>query len=160
MSESKPTIGPVRPKDRIEVIDILRGFALFGVLLVIMSNDQPWWFLFESQWTGMADRAAYHLVEFFAQEKFYTLFSFLFGLGFAIQMGRAESRGVRFFPLYSRRLFVLLLIGLVHYLLDASCQLIIYAVLGFLLFLFRARSPKTILAVAFVCLLIPLVRTL
>jgi hypothetical protein len=45
----------------------------------------------------------------------FTLFSFLFGWGFALQMSRAEARGARFLPFYSRRLFVLLLIGLANW---------------------------------------------
>jgi len=147
-------IGPVPQSDRIEVIDILRGWALFGILLVNMTDDLPWVYLLSRQWTGSAERVAYHLIEVFAQEKFYTLFSFLFGLGFAIQMGRAESRGASFVRLYSRRLLSLYLFGLVGILLGGGEQLRIYALLGFLLLLLRTCKLRTALGTAFVCLLI------
>ncbi len=152
-----PTIGPVLPGERIEVIDILRGWAIFGILLVNISHDVGWDYLFAKQWQGTADRIAWTLVDIFGSGKFYTLFTFLFGLGFALQMGRAESRGAHFFPVYRRRLFVLYLIALVHTLIWWGDVLHIYAVIGFLLLLFRTRSPRTIVAAAFVCLLVPLV---
>ncbi len=59
----QPVMGPVRPKERIEVIDILRGFALFGVLLVNSSHDVSWDFLLEEQWPGILDRAGLERVE-------------------------------------------------------------------------------------------------
>ena len=149
-----PGFGPVAPQERIETLDILRGWALFGILLVNMTDDLPWNYLLSRQWTGSAERVAYHLIEVFAQEKFYTLFSFLFGLGFAIQMGRAESRGASFVPLYSRRLLSLYLFALVQILLVDGNQLQIYALLGFLLLLFRRLAIRTVLITALVCLLI------
>ncbi|MGH9555994.1 MAG: DUF418 domain-containing protein, partial [Terriglobales bacterium] len=158
-TESAFGMGPVLPKERIQVIDILRGWAIFGILLVNMGAI----YNIQTTWTGTgdvaltgADRAVELLIRFFGEGKFYTLFSFLFGLGFALQMGRAEARGGRFVPLYRRRLFALMLFGLANvtvFLWDA--QLLIYAVLGFLLLLFRTCSPRTILVAAYICLLIP-----
>ncbi|MDA2913841.1 DUF418 domain-containing protein [Acidobacteriia bacterium AH_259_A11_L15] len=155
---SPPRVGPVHPKERIEVIDILRGFALYGVLLV---NFKPGGLQFITQeWPGVFDQAVLWLVGFFAVGKFFRLFSFLFGLGFALQLGRAEARGVPFFPFYRRRLFVLLVFGLVNAVLFLAGGdiLHIYAMLGFLLLLFRTCSTRTIIAAAVVCLLLPLVR--
>jgi uncharacterized protein len=155
----QPVIGPVRPKERIEVIDILRGWAIFGMLVVNMSLDLGWDFLFEERWTGTADLVVVHLVSIFAWSKFWTLFSFLFGLGFALQLRRAEPRGSRLFPRYARRLVVLLLIGVVQYLLTSwGLILVQYALLGLLLFVFRNRSRRTILVAALICLLIPVVQ--
>ncbi len=59
-----------------------RGFAIFGMLLVNMSYDLPWGFLFAKLWSGRTDITALELVHFFGDHKFRTLFSFLFGLGF------------------------------------------------------------------------------
>ena len=147
-------IGPVLPRERIEVIDILRGFALFGVLLINMRNfDLP-----GQKWAGTADQVALWLTIFFGDSKFWTLFSFLFGLGFALQMGRLEARAARFLPVYLRRLFVLLLFGVLHHLIYGGDILFDYAVVGFLLLLFRACSSRTILVVACVCLVIPMVQ--
>ncbi len=81
-----PEIGPIQPKERIEILDVLRGFAIFGILLVTMtgfsgSADADWW-------TGTTDRLAKGLIFFLGQAKFATIFSFLFGLGFALQLLR------------------------------------------------------------------------
>jgi uncharacterized protein len=138
-------------QERIDVVDILRGFAIFGMLVVNFSHDLGWDYLFTNLWPGVADRVAYFSLHFFAKGKFYTLFSFLFGWGFALQMGRAEARGVVFFPVYARRLLVLLLIGLANWIFWDE-TLFEYALVGYLLFLFRARSLKTVLVVALICL--------
>ena len=152
-------MGPVPASERIPVIDILRGFALFGILLVnIGTGEFSYPFSMRRElWTGTADRAALALIEFFAEGNFYTLFSFLFGLGFAIQMSRAESGGSGFVPVYLRRLFGLLLIGLLHAtFLWQSDILRDYAMVGFVLLLFRGCSPKTLLRLAVLSLLIPM----
>ncbi len=143
-------MGPLLPQERIDVVDILRGWAILGMLVVNMSHDLGYGYLFTKLWPDTADRVAYFLLHFFAKGKFYSLFAFLFGWGFALQMGRAEARGVRFFPLYARRLFVLLLIGLANLVFGFSV-LFEYALLGYVLFLFRRRSLKTILVAALLC---------
>src|ERR1700688_4957242 len=98
-------IGPVLAQERIDVVDILRGFAIFGMVVVNFSHDLEWRGWFTKLRPGSADRFAYFLLHFFAAGKFHALFSFLFGWGFALQMDRANARGVRFSPLYARRLF-------------------------------------------------------
>jgi uncharacterized protein len=153
--EMQPT--PVH--ERIEVLDIIRGFALFGILLVNMAFYSSPIYLYVTNlhwWTGTADQIAQWLIRFLAENKFYSLFSFLFGLGLELQMSRTEARGAGFVPLYVRRMLILFVIGLLHgALLWAGDILVPYAVMGFLLLLFRHRQPKTILKWAVVCLLIP-----
>jgi len=152
--DSAPRIRPVPPAERIKVIDILRGFALFGVLLINMRNfDLP-----GQEWTGNGDLVALWLTIALGDSKFWTLFSFLFGLGFALQLGRAEARGVRFLRVYLRRLGVLLLFGVLHHLIYGGDILFDYAVVGFLLPLFYGRSSKTILVVAALCFVIPIMQ--
>ena len=150
---------PTHPAERVEVVDALRGFALFGILLVnmylfshpiqtvIMPVDPA-----ESGANLIADR----LIRFFAETKFYSLFSFLFGLGFSLQMVRAEERGVRFSRLYSRRLLTLFVIGVVHaYFIWVGDILMLYALLGFLLLLYRKAKPKTLIIWAVIFLALP-----
>ena len=154
--KSAPEIGPVRPQERIEVIDILRGFALFGILLVNSSHDAPWDFLFEEQWPGILDRTTWWLVHFFGSNKFKALFSLLFGLGFAIQIGRAEKRGAPFFTMYGRRLLILWLIGISNQLFLFHDDILqAYAVFGFLLLVVCRWSSRSLLILFLVCLLIP-----
>jgi uncharacterized protein len=148
-------MAPVRPPKRIEIVDILRGLAVLGILLFNMMSFSGSLHTPLQQMTPI-HRAATLFIKFVAQAKFYTLFSFLFGWGMSIQMERAASRGARFAPLYLRRLFTLLLIGLAHAILiwDGDI-LVIYALLGLPLLLFRKLSEKAILVAAVVCILIP-----
>ncbi len=147
--------GPVPETERIKMIDVLRGFALFGVLLMNMRDfDMP-----GQTWVGLFDRIALWLTIGLCDSKFWTLFSFLFGLGFALQMQRAESRGAHFVTLYARRLSVLLLFGLLHYVLLYQGDILYdYAVVGFVLLLFRKLPDRIILILALVCFLIPMGR--
>jgi uncharacterized protein len=151
--------GPVAAGERIATLDVLRGFALLGILLVNMEFfSQPVYTqAFNAGiFTGPLDRAAAWLVAWLAEGKFYSLFSFLFGYGLTIQMGRAAARGASFGPLYLRRLFVLLLIGLAHaFLIWVGDILVLYATVGVLLLLFVGRRPKTILIWAAILLLVP-----
>ena len=157
-TSTTPAAAPVQPKERIVLADILRGFALLGVLMINTII-----FMGQGHYTGLTnslDRAAWLFTRFFAQAKFYTMFSFLFGWGMSIQMRRAEERGGRFVPLYARRLLILLLIGLVHAILVWYGDILNnYAVLGFTLLLFRRRSNRFILAAAAICILIPVLLT-
>jgi uncharacterized protein len=95
-----PTLGPVRPLDRIELLDVLRGFALFGILQTNFSD-----------WGGNLEK----FILFCIDGSFYPLYSFLFGLGFAIQMLRAEDAGRSFALRYAWRSTILLAIGAAHY---------------------------------------------
>jgi uncharacterized protein len=152
--------GPVQPGERIKVIDILRGFALFGILLVnMMFFAHPIYKeVLETTWASPLDRAADLFISFFAEGKFFTLFSLLFGLGLAIQLQRAEAKSINIVPLYIRRLLVLLVIGLAHaFLFWFGDILTYYALLGFLLLLFRSTAPRRLLRWGMVFLLIPLV---
>jgi uncharacterized protein len=92
LTQAAPTvaIGPTLPSERIQTLDVLRGFALLGILLVNMA-----FFIHPVQYmmiprgeSGPLDAAAEWLVRFLAEGKFFSLFSFLFGLGFTIQMAR------------------------------------------------------------------------
>jgi uncharacterized protein len=144
---------PVDGSDRLVLLDALRGFALCGVFV---SNVFLWFsgrvFVPRAEMqaamatASLFDKATMIGFMVLISGKFITLFSFLFGLGFAVQMGRAEARGTSIAPLYARRLAVLLLIGLTHVsLLWYGDILATYALLGFGLLLFRDRADKTVL---------------
>lgn len=148
-NDLKAASEPISARERILEIDILRGFALFGILLVNMASYGHSFYeyvMFNPDNGNFLDQAAAFLIAFLGEGKFYSLFSFLFGFGLAIQMSRAEARGAKFVPLYLRRILVLLGIGLIHaYLIWVGDILVPYAVLGLLLLLFRKSRPKTLL---------------
>ena len=136
---------------RIDAMDVLRGFALLGILLM---NIEGMVAPLQAAMTGVnpalagADRWADAAVYVLVQGKFYPLFSMLFGMGFAVMMMRAEADGRAFLPVYLRRILALLAIGLAHALLVWSGDVLVsYALLAFpLMFLFRrtpvSRLPK------------------
>ena len=149
-TSSKSTIGPTDPGLRLQEIDMVRGFALFGVLLINMMNFGA----LAAIWTGPIDGVADWAQRFFFEMKSWRLFSMLFGLGFTLQMFRAEARGTKFFPVYLRRLAVLFVIGMGHALIYDGDILMYYAQLGLIMVLFRHLSPRTLLVICAVLLLV------
>jgi len=142
--------GPIQFHERIEVIDIIRGFALLGILIVNMAFfSYPIMYLEllgQEMWTVFLDKAVLGVISLFIEGKFYSMFSFLFGLGFVIFMERAKVRSAKPLLLFYRRIFILLIIGLFHaFFIWFGDILVSYAILGFLLPLFFNRKPKTIL---------------
>ena len=141
---------PVQAQERIEVLDVIRGFALLGILVANMAvfNSPAAYLdvLGKNMWTGFWDTTTSSFINLFIQGKFYTMFSFLFGLGFAIFFERAKVKTTKPKLLFYRRLFILLLIGLAHaFFIWHGDILVTYALLGFLLPLFFNRKPKTLL---------------
>ncbi|MGB6001027.1 MAG: DUF418 domain-containing protein, partial [Thermoanaerobaculia bacterium] len=123
---SREITGPVAPASRIVEVDMVRGFALFGVLLVNMYG-----FGADSiAWNSPIDQLAFAIMRVFFESKSWTLFSMLFGFGFAVQLQRAHSQGFRILPIYLRRLAVLFAIGAAHALLFDGDILMLYAELG------------------------------
>lgn len=154
---------PVAKQERIAAMDVLRGLAVFGIFLINMPlfiAPSGAFFGWESNpfWTAEKDRIATLFIYIFAQGKFYTMFSFLFGLGFGVQMIRAAERhSQNFTKVYLRRLTVLLVIGALHmFLVWWGDVLHVYALLGFILMLFRKRTDKTLIVWACCLTFIPL----
>jgi uncharacterized protein len=152
---------PVSRGERIELLDVVRGFALFGVLLGNLLWTGPGASLSDAQLaalpTAAVDPWADALWDFVGHDKANTLFAFLFGLGFAVQLERGAasgSRGGSFLGRYVRRLGVLFLFGLAHnFLLWYGDILHLYAVTGLLLIPLRRLSDRALvvggLALAF-----------
>src|SRR3954468_20112624 len=157
---SKSQISPVSLKERLEILDVLRGLAVCGILIGNMQWFSGYGMVPDALAANspFAERMTHFLVHFFVEGKFYSIFSFLFGFGFALQIGRAEERGDLKASLFKRRLFWLLIIGLLHaYLLWAGDILSVYALMGYLLILFRKKSNESLLKWAFWLMVVPIV---
>ncbi|MEY3359960.1 MAG: hypothetical protein RI923_1220, partial [Pseudomonadota bacterium] len=147
MTTDTQMLGPIASTARIQAMDVLRGFALLGILLMNMegfvgplmasiSGLNP-------TLTG-ADAWVDSLIFIFVQGKFYTLFSLLFGMGFAVMMQRTLASGRPFAGIYLRRTIVLLMIGLIHAIfIWAGDILVSYALVAFALLLFFRNTPQT-----------------
>ena len=141
-------------KKRIEILDVIRGFAIFGI---IIANIQSWsgykFIPFELLQTlpyYEYNTLAKSLFLFFIDTKFYTLFSLLFGIGFFIQFDKHRDNQAPFVKTYIRRLLFLMLFGLIHAFFWSGDILFIYGMVGLVLISFRNLPLKTLLISSFV----------
>ncbi len=143
------TFHPVQ--ERIVVLDVLRGFALFGVFLVNMLDFSSSALRTDTlgERGNLLDQIVDIAIAFFAITKFYLLFSFLFGVGFAVQMRRMQTTSRSFVGFYLRRLCVLFGLGMAHAILIWDGDILrLYAVAGVLLLLVRQWSNRVLLWLA------------
>ncbi len=138
-------IAPTDPRTRMESVDMIRGFALFGVLLIHMSifSSTPLWGVLESTGGGgIFDHISFTMMHYVFETKSWRLFAFLFGFGFALQMLKAETQGTGSLGFYFRRLVILLFIGMAHTLFFDGDILMQYAALGIVLLAFRKLETR------------------
>jgi uncharacterized protein len=134
---------PLSQSSRDTSLDMLRGFALAGVLLTFCAGDvgssaaHTNTFLDEAvKWTK------YLLIE----NRMYTTLIIIFGIGFHVQLEKAKQKGVSIVPVFTRRLIGLLLIGFVHaILLSTRDILMFYGIAGILLLLARRATNRQLL---------------
>ena len=160
-SEStKPAPAPTRPAERIVAIDILRGFALLGILIMNIqgfampaaaySNPTAYGDL------SGANRWVWTLSHVFADQKFMTIFSLLFGAGIVLMSEKLDERGQRAWGVHYRRTFWLLLFGLAHaFLLSSGDILVAYAVCGLWVYWLRRLRPGWQMALGILVVSIP-----
>lgn len=153
----KPKLSPISAKERMETLDILRGFALFGIILanivwfiypVYMQEDPS----FKNEWTSFWNQADYtvkFLLSMFVDGKFVMLFSMLFGFGMVIMQERAAAKQLNFWGIYSRRLIALFIFGCIHaYFIWFGDILTDYAILGLVLLLMHKLKPNALLIIS------------
>ncbi len=164
MTSSEPltqAAAPVREKERIAILDILRGFAILGILVVNMRwFNTPVGILTSeiSLWDRPMDQAVTFMIYAVFDAKFYVLFSMLFGYGFWLFMNKQLPEGQSVVRLFMVRLFILLLIGAAHVVfLWPGDILVLYALVGFILILFRNVRDRTLLRWAIAIVLVPVV---
>ncbi|MDO4450414.1 MAG: DUF418 domain-containing protein [Moraxella sp.] len=140
-----------QPKDRLAILDSIRGFAIFGILVVnMMAFALPKHDLNLMNFTSTAwyDSIAMWFSTHFFEGKFYILFSFLFGIGFSVQLESAIKKGVNLWSFYPRRLLILFVIGVLHAYFWWGDVLRLYAILGLGLLLLKDLSIKYLLILA------------
>lgn len=148
---------PARAAERIEALDVIRGLAVLGILVMnIISFGKIAGAYMNPTATGPLDGAD-SLVWWFSHllfdMKMMSLFSMLFGAGIVLFSSRLAERGARSGILHYRRMAVLLLIGLAHaYLLWHGDILVAYALCGMALYPLRRLSPRVLLILGVILL--------
>jgi len=156
-------LSPTRSNERIVVLDVLRGFAILGILMVNMQwMNAPVAISFSSVhlWTGFPDQIGKFIIHTFFEGKFYVLFSMLFGYGFYLFLQKPSDNHRLNVRIYVWRLILLIFFGVAHVLLLWPGDILIwYGLLGLLLVLFRKVSDRGLIKWAIGILLIPPVLT-
>jgi uncharacterized protein len=146
----------VLERERILALDLLRGFAVLGILVM---NIQGFAEIFAAYQNPMAyphsleggDYWVWLFSHLFADEKMMAIFCMLYGAGLVLLTSRIEARAQRPWPIFLRRSFWLLIFGLMHaYLLWSGDILVTYAICGVLVYPFRNLAPKRLLAIGLV----------
>jgi len=153
------SVAPILKGERYVVMDVLRGFALLGVMMmnlyefggvdVLITAEQ----LAALPSAALDERLKFWL-QLFVYNKANTLFAFLFGLGFWVQMERLQARGAPFRSIYLRRAAILLIIGWMHLLLLFGWDILhIYGIAAFILFFSRKLPDRALLWIGMALLL-------
>jgi uncharacterized protein len=153
-------INPVQNRERIWLMDALRGFAVLGIFIANLgsgfafyNSSAPNTGPFFSSFDGTMSFLHHMLIE----GKFYSIFSFLFGWGIALQLSRNNSNGAEPISLVRRRLLIMILLGLSHIILLWIGDIVaFYGMVGFVLLLMRKWKDKTLLITAVVLMLSPI----
>lgn len=113
---------------RISELDYMRGFALLGIILTNIIS------LYNFPTPSNFDQIKYlQFIDFFVEDKFFTIFSFLFGLGFYIFIRNAQKKYLNTHFVFLRRLTILAVFGILHQLLQPGEALLLYAIFGLIL---------------------------
>jgi uncharacterized membrane protein YeiB len=141
---------PTESTERIEVLDYLRGFALLGIILVnilpLLAVKMPE--------QGTVDASYQRFLFLFVEGRFYTLFSFLFGVGFFLFISRANAKGKNGYVLFLRRVAGLFILGWFHVKFHPGEALTVYAVTGLLLLPFYKLKKEHNLAIGLILLIV------
>jgi uncharacterized protein len=150
-------VRPIQATERYQSIDLLRGLALLGILVMnIQLFSMP--FAASINPTALGDRGPVDFAIWLAShllfdQKYMTIFSLLFGAGILIMTTRTAEKGGRAAVLHYRRMFWLLVFGLLHaYLVWYGDILVLYAVCGAVVYLLRGRRPLTLLVLGLLVL--------
>jgi len=145
---------------RIPVLDILRGFALCGIIFANLMSFTGFYSLSfsEIQLLPWIDRATLFFIDCFIEGKFYTVFAILLGVGFALQQDKCKGNESKFNRFWLKRMLILMMIGLCHmFFIWHGDILTLYSILGMWLLIFSRLSQKNLLIIIIVLLVTPLV---
>jgi len=137
------TLQPLSASNRDRSLDILRGFALAGVLFIFcVSDNGPSYGYTNSLLDDIIAWPKYILIE----SRMYTMLIIIFGIGFHVQLEKAKSHATSLVPVFSRRLIGLLVLGFIHAILLSNRDILMfYAIAGVVLLLVRKATVRQLL---------------
>ena len=152
---------PIDLKNRIHSLDLLRGFAVLGILIMNITSFSQISMAYMNPTIGAGlegyNQYFHGFNYIFADTRFMSIFSMLFGAGVVLFTQRIEAKGKRVAALHYKRMFWLLLFGLIHaYFIWVGDILVTYAICGSLVFFFRKKSIRTLFIMAVILFLIPI----
>lgn len=147
-----------QPTNRIEVVDALRGIALFAIVIVHCFEHYNLYYIPKEypQWLTALDKGIWDTTWFLMAGKAFSTFSLLFGLSFYIQFSNARKRELPFKGRFVWRMFLLVLFSQLHSLFYNGDILLLYAVMGVFLVSVSHLSTKAILILASVMIIQPI----
>ena len=153
---------PINLKNRIHSLDLIRGFAVLGILIMNITSFSQISMAYMNPTIGdglEGYNQYFHGFNFiFADTRFMSIFSMLFGAGVVLFTQRIEAKGKRVAALHYKRMFWLLFFGLIHaYFIWVGDILVAYAICGSLVFFFRKKSIRTLFIMAIILFLIPII---
>jgi uncharacterized protein len=152
---------PINLKNRIHSLDLIRGFAVLGILIMNITSFSQISMAYMNPTIGAGlegyNQYFHGFNYIFADTRFMSIFSILFGAGVVLFTQRIEAKGRRVVALHYKRMFWLLIFGLIHaYFIWAGDILVAYAICGSLVFFFRKKSIRTLLIMTVILFLIPI----
>ncbi|MGO2093572.1 MAG: DUF418 domain-containing protein [Mammaliicoccus sciuri] len=131
-------------KQRIFSIDALRGFSLLGILLMnILTFAYPYQIINPFEFFQHQDGAWFKISSLFIIASFYPIFAFLFGYGLSIMYQNSLDKGLNYYPMITRRLLFLLLLGIIHGVFIFYGDILsTYALLGLIAIIFVRLKPQ------------------
>ena len=152
---------PINLKNRIHSLDLIRGFAVLGILIMNITSFSQISMAYMNPTIGAGlegyNQYFHGFNYIFADTRFMSIFSILFGAGVVLFTQRIEAKGRQVVALHYKRMFWLLIFGLIHaYFIWAGDILVAYAICGSLVFFFRKKSIRTLLIMAVILFLIPI----
>ncbi len=162
---TKDKISPTILSERIHSIDLLRGIAVLGILIMNIQN-------FSMPGSAYINPTAYGdlsginkwvwiLSHVLASGKFMSIFSILFGAGMLLFTERAKAKDNKAGNLHFRRMFWLLIFGLMHaHLIWSGDILVAYALCGMFIYFFRNMKAKTLIILSAAFFMIPILLNL
>ena len=147
-------------KNRIHSLDLIRGFAVLGILIMNITSFSQINIAYMNPTIGAGlegyNQYFHGFNYIFADTRFMSIFSILFGAGVVLFTQRIEAKGKRVATLHFKRMFWLLLFGLIHaYFIWVGDILVAYAICGSLVFFFRKKSIRTLFIMAVILFLVP-----